>query len=86
MAFLTIFEILAHHFSIQKRSSRTLIQVKTALYGTSYLQNTVSLNRTLQKPIRALKFVIANKVKQSAQWATDRFVPRDDEKLFFVMY
>ena len=32
------------------------------------------------------KCVIANTVKQSAQWATDRFVPRDDEKLFFVMY
>ncbi|MCM4162290.1 MULTISPECIES: hypothetical protein [unclassified Arenibacter] len=28
------------------------------------------------------KCVIANTVKQSAQWATDRFVPRDDEKLF----
>ncbi len=34
------------------------------------------------KPIRASKCVIGNKVEQSVQWATDRFVLRDDEKLF----
>lgn len=40
----------------------------------------------MSKPIEHKNWVIANKAKQSAQWAIDYFVPRDDEKLFFVMH